>query len=334
VESFCDSGSLFDGRAGLGPEANAPSTLSGSCADGLAGVYHEDESLDWIKVSSVDGLPLAPGKLARVEARVWSFTGFSDEALDLYYATHPDDVQWIWFATVKPSGPGAQTLVAEYVLPPSGLQAIRGRFRYGGSPAPCGAGLYDDHDDLVFATSYTANALHDRKLKVPACAESGPYCDSGALLDGRATLGPEPNAPNTLAGACLDGTSGAYHVEPSVDGILVATPDGSALRSGGIARIEVRVWGSASWSAERVDLFTSTNPDATSPAWQHLASLSPGRAGSQVLFEDVPLAAGKMAIRAHISRPVDAADPPLACGTSQTADVIDDQDDLVFEVAP
>jgi leucyl aminopeptidase len=30
-------------------------------------------------------------------------------------------------------------------------QAIRGRFRYQGSAAPCGAGSFDDHDDLVFS---------------------------------------------------------------------------------------------------------------------------------------------------------------------------------------
>jgi hypothetical protein len=46
-------------------------------------------------------------------------------------------------------------------------------------------------------------------------------CDSGSLLDGRATLGPESNAPNTLGSSCADGKKGAYHVDSSVDAIVV-----------------------------------------------------------------------------------------------------------------
>jgi subtilisin family serine protease len=337
VESFCDPGMLLDGRGHLppSPEPNAPNTLLASCADGDEGVYHEDESLDWIKVSSVDGLPLAAGKRARVEARVWAYTGWSDDALDLFYATSPGQPHWIWFATVKPGGPGLQTLVAEYVLPPSGWQAVRGRFRYGGSVQPCGDGIYDDHDDIVFAAEYTPNASYDAALKVPACSGAAAYCDSGALLDGRGLLGPEPNAPNTLGATCADGTYGAYHVEPSVDGIVVATDDGSTLRAGKTARVEIRVFASASWEGERVDLFTSASPGSASPTWQHLTTLRPSRQGSQVLFAGVtPGAAGAHAIRAHLLRPVWWFEDAAACGTEQSVNVIDDQDDLVFEVAP
>ncbi|WP_242393559.1 Ig-like domain-containing protein [Anaeromyxobacter oryzisoli] len=165
-ESFCDTGALIDGR-GIPVEPNAPNTIHASCTDGDQGVYHQDESLDWLKVSSVDGLALTAGKRARVESRVWSYTGWSDDALDLFYTTTPDAPSWVWFATLKPSAPGAQLLTAEYVLPSGARQAIRGRFRYGGAVAACGTGtviepgtnkvietgLYDDHDDLVFAVA-------------------------------------------------------------------------------------------------------------------------------------------------------------------------------------
>src|SRR4051812_10237859 len=60
--SMCDSGTLLVGRAGLGPELHAPNTLRGSCADGSAGTFHVDESLDKLRVYTADGSNLAPGK--------------------------------------------------------------------------------------------------------------------------------------------------------------------------------------------------------------------------------------------------------------------------------
>ena len=104
---------------------------------------------------------------------MWAYTGWSDDALDLFYATTPDDPHWVWFATLQAPGPGAQVLTAEYVLPPSARQAVRGRFRSGGVAAPCGDGLYDDQDDVVFATDYTPNASYDTVLGVPSCVASG-----------------------------------------------------------------------------------------------------------------------------------------------------------------
>ncbi len=331
VESFCDPGTLLEGRGQF--EANDPNTIAGTCLDGAEGVHLQDESLEWMKVSSVDGLALAAGKRARVEARVWAYTGWSDDALDLFYTTTPGDLHWVWFATVRPAGPGLQTLVAEYVLPPSGWQAVRGRFRYGGSAQPCGNGIYDDQDDLVFAADYTPNASYDSTLKVPACSGTAPYCDSGVLLDGRASLGPEAHAPNTLGGTCADGTLGTYHVDPSIDGILVATDDGSTLRAGTSARVELRVFASAYWASERVDLFTSADPASPSPTWQYVTSVTPSRGGSQILFANVPLgAAGAHAIRAHLLR--GWFQEITVCGTEGGVSVVDDQDDLVLEVAP
>jgi hypothetical protein len=343
--SFCDSGALLDGRGPIIPgEPHDPNTLGTTCSDGAAGAYHVDESLDWLKVSSVDGLQLTAGKRARVEAQVWAYTGWSDDALDLFYATATGDPSWVHFAPVKPPGPGAHTLVAEYTLPPSASQAVRGRFRYGGpAGSPCGgaADLYDDVDDLVFKVDYTPNAAHDPKLGAPACTGTVAWCDSGDLVLGRGPLGPEPHDPNTVGSTCRDGISGQYHVDPSVDGLLVATPDGSALSAGRTARLEVRVYASARWAQERVELFTTSTPESRYPSWQHLTTVMPVREGSQVLYATVPLgAAGRHAIRAHLRDdafewwwPWYEAD---ACGTDDGVgvSVVDDQDDLVFEVAP
>jgi subtilisin family serine protease len=345
VASFCDSAALLDGRGTVWPEADAPNTLWsiymdgsvaswGACADGDDGVYHQDESLDWIRVSSVDGLPLEAGKRARVEAKVWSWLAWGDDALDLYYTSSPGHPHWIWFATLHPAGPGAEVLSAEYVIPPGGMQAVRGRYRFGGAEGPCGTGPYDDHDDVLFAVQYTPNAVYDATLKVPSCSGAGSYCDSGALLDGRDALGPEPHAPNTLKSTCVDGNVGVYHVEPSVDAIVVRTEDLSQLKAGQIARVELSVYASASFADERIDLFTCANPSAAPPVWTWAATVYPALEGAQVLLASIPVTAGTQAVRAHLLRDSGATPAPaVACGITDDPAVADDHDDLVFTAA-
>jgi leucyl aminopeptidase len=161
------------------------------------------------------------------------------------------------------------------------------------------------------------------------------WCDSGTLLDGRAALGPEANAPNTLGATCVDGTLGEYHVEPSVDAIMVRTEDLAPLTAGQAARVELTVYASASFAEERIDLFTSANPEAATPTWTYRGRVQPSREGSQVLTATIPVTGGAQAVRAHLLRgPLDVL--PVACGiTDDPADpddtlVVDDHDDLVF----
>ncbi|NMO16275.1 M20/M25/M40 family metallo-hydrolase [Pyxidicoccus fallax] len=152
ASSSCDSGLLLNGRGGVGPEINTPNTLRDSCLDGVSGAYHSDESNDRIKVSTVDGTPFAPGKTVRVEATVWAYSTTADK-LDLYYTGDATAATptWTYITTLSPPAKGAQTLSATYTLPAGAVQAVRARFRYNGSPAACGTGSYNDHDDLVFA---------------------------------------------------------------------------------------------------------------------------------------------------------------------------------------
>ena len=67
--SICDSGTLLNGRDTIsgGAEPNQPNTINNSCADGTNGSYHSDESIDAIKVSTLDGSNLAPGKTVRLK---------------------------------------------------------------------------------------------------------------------------------------------------------------------------------------------------------------------------------------------------------------------------
>ena len=49
-----------------------------------------------------------------------------------------------------------------------------------------------------------------------------------SLLQGRGTVGPEPNQPNTINDSCADGTSGTFHSDESNDRVKVSTVDGTS----------------------------------------------------------------------------------------------------------
>ncbi|HVE85548.1 MAG TPA: Ig-like domain-containing protein, partial [Myxococcales bacterium] len=151
----CDSGaSLVLGRAALGPEPSQPNTINNSCADGTSGTFHSDESVDQVTVTSVDGTTFAAGKQVRIDVKVWAYTSFSSDHLDLYYAADASAPSWTFIGTVNPTAGGAQTLSATYTLPSGGsLQAVRAAFRYTGAASACSTGAYDDRDDLIFAVN-------------------------------------------------------------------------------------------------------------------------------------------------------------------------------------
>lgn len=148
----CDTGTLVNGRASLGPEPNQSNTWKGSCIDGTAGVYHVDESIDRIRVFTADGTDMAPGKTVYVETTVWAYTGYTGDKLDIYFASDATAPVWTFLRTLTPSGSGTRTLTMSYTLPTGGShQAVRASFRYGGSASPCPSGSYNDRDDIVFA---------------------------------------------------------------------------------------------------------------------------------------------------------------------------------------
>ncbi len=149
----CDSDSALLGRGALGPEVHAPNTLGGSCADGSAGRFHVDESIDRLVISSVDGSVLKAGARAKIEATVWAYTGFVNDKVDLYSAADVSSPKWVLIGTLSPTVKNASTLSTTFTLPTGATQAIRARIRYKGTAGSCGTGTYDDHDDLVFAVA-------------------------------------------------------------------------------------------------------------------------------------------------------------------------------------
>ena len=298
VGTFCDSGALLVGRGTLGPEPNAPNTIAGACADGTSGTFHGNESLDRLRISSLDGTNLAPGRSARIEATVWAKSTSADY-LDLYLTTDATAATPVWTlltgVSLKPSATGLVVLSLDVTLPaPGGTEwAIRGIFRYSGIQSSCSSGIYDDQDDLVFVVgAYEPNAAYDTTLKAPKCDTPSPFCDSGTLLLGRATLGPESNAPNTIASTCADGTSGTFHVDESLDRLRISSLDGTNLAPGKSARIDAQLW-AYSTASDYLDLYLTTDATATPPVWTLLTgtSLKPAVTGQVVISQDVTLPA-------------------------------------------
>jgi subtilase family serine protease len=154
VGTSCDSGaSLLLGRDHIsgGAEPNQPNTINNSCADGTSGTFHSDESNDRIVVASTSGGSLTHGTSATVTATVWAYSGFTSDALDLYYAANANSPSWVFIKTIVPTKAGAQTLSTTFTLPTGALQAVRAQFRYLGRASSCTTGAYNDHDDLIFA---------------------------------------------------------------------------------------------------------------------------------------------------------------------------------------
>ncbi|WP_395845210.1 RCC1 domain-containing protein [Cystobacter fuscus] len=169
VVSGCDTVSLVTGRGGVGPERNAPNTLGSSCADDSSGGYRSDESIERVKLYTVDGAPLAPGKQVTLEVEVWAWSGYTSDALDLYAAADASHPVWTHLTTLVPAGAGAQTLKFNYLLPSGGsTQAVRAAFRYGSSAGSCSLGAYNDRDDLAFAVHVPAPTAAQLSTRIAA----------------------------------------------------------------------------------------------------------------------------------------------------------------------
>ncbi len=208
--SQCDTLHLTRGRGSSGPEQNAPNTLDG-CPDGSSGGgFHTVESIDRIRLYSVDGKPLAAGKRARITVNVWAYNrGYAVDALDLYYAADATQPEWTFITTVylpyELPYPAAQTLSAEYTLPPGSLQAVRANFRVLGSRSPCSTGVFDDRDDLVFSvdsapptaeiTSPTSGATVSGTVRITASASDNAGVTSVEFYDGFTKIGTSTSPP-------------------------------------------------------------------------------------------------------------------------------------------
>lgn len=181
---------------------------------------------------------------------------------------------------------------------------------------------YVDTSNSTFTItgSSSTGASYDAALRSPKCATVAAVCDSGTLLTGRGSVGPELNAPNTIANSCQDGNSGAYQSDESVERIVVTGQDGS-LTVGHAAKFEVTIW--AYGAGDHLDLYYA--PNAASPVWSYLGSADIQQGGEQTWNLTYVLPDGNLqAFRAHLRWQGDVS--------SCSAGSYDDHYDLVFAV--
>ncbi len=133
-------------------------------------------------------------------------------------------------------------------------------------------------------------AVYDVRLGAPVCAH-GSSCDSRSLLDGRGSLGPGRNQPDTLD-SCTDGDSGTYHSDESNDRIVVTNLSGQGFKEGDTVEIAATVWAWFTGSSDSADFYYAA--DAENPSWTYVGSVVPSAGGAQRLTQQYVLPAGSL----------------------------------------
>lgn len=184
------------------------------------------------------------------------------------------------------------------------------------------AGNIGTSSEVVVTVNNPGVAVYDPAYKAPRCATAGSFCDTNALVMGRAALGPEPNTPNTLGGTCADGSSGAFHSDESLDRVRIENPSGSPLSAGATVNVVATAY-VYSASSNLLDVFHAA--DAANPAWTLVATVTPAGSGLRTMTVPLTLAASStQAVRVQFRYGGSAV--PCSSGG------YNDRDDVVFAV--
>lgn len=168
-------------------------------------------------------------------------------------------------------------------------------------------------------------ATYNTTYKTPACPAGGKSCDTGAtLVNGRGTMtsGNELNRPNTINATCVDGNSGTYHSDESLDRVKIATNDGTALAQGKAVTVTFTAYCYS--STDKLDVYYTTN--VATPSWVLVGTQSCTVAGVKAFTATYTLPSGSttQAVRGNLRFSTTAG--------SCTTGGYDDRDDLVFGV--
>ncbi|WP_224244182.1 Ig-like domain-containing protein [Hyalangium gracile] len=149
--SSCDTGTLVNGRGPLGPEANAPNTLFSTCADGSAGLYHVNPSVDRVRIYTENGAGFTTFKWVIVEATIWASANYANEWFAVHLAADAYAPQWTHIVSMHPTQAGAQVLSRRFLLHEgTELRALRVSLRGATAAGTCTADSSADRDDIVF----------------------------------------------------------------------------------------------------------------------------------------------------------------------------------------
>jgi hypothetical protein len=179
-------------------------------------------------------------------------------------------------------------------------------------------------------------ASFDNILGAPRCESTAVSCSSGDLLNGRARLngGAEPNnGQNTLGpDMCIDGSAGEYHIDQSLDKIVIRSSTSEFLAEGSQATITATVYPVSSedgtLSYDYADFYYAS--DASNPMWTYIGTESPNPAikSAQNLHMTYTLPKGTtQAVRVNF-RFLGSRGANKGCSGGP----YDDTDDIVFAV--
>lgn len=174
----------------------------------------------------------------------------------------------------------------------------------------------------------TVTASYDGGLGAPKCIAVGSACTSGALLNSRASINgaSEPNQPNTIDG-CIDGASGTYHSDESIDMVTVKSANGGSLEANGAAIVEAKVYAWNTGSSDWADFYYNSG-DENTPVWEVIAENVPaGGGGERTISSPVFILPDSSVQSVRVNFRYGGTAKPCSTGT------YDDVDDLVFNVA-
>ena len=276
---YSNSSAFYDVASGTNGTCGTPYLCNGQTGyDGPTGLGTPNGTA--IAAGCGSGAPSPPAWATATD-------GTYGDKVRLYWGTRCGATSYQVFRNSSNSTSGATQIATPSGPPYDDTSASAGVVYYYFVKACNGAGCSDfSPSDPGYRTQ--ANAAYDATLLVPKCGTPSPFCDSGNLLVGRAALGPESHAPNTIANSCNDGTSGTFHVNESLDRLQISSLDGTNLAPGKSARIDATVW-AYSTSRDYLDLYLAT--DATAPAWSLLTatSLKPSATGQVVISQSITL---------------------------------------------
>ncbi len=127
----------------------------------------------------------------------------------------------------------------------------------------------------------------------PICKRHGSSCDSLLLLDGRGkNLGPEHNQPNIRGNDCIDGGSGTYHQDESLDKIFIRSVDNNDMTEGSLVEVIATVWAWNNGDTDSADFYYAS--DALNPKWFYIDTVPAGGGGARELKVQYTLPEGDL----------------------------------------
>ena len=172
-------------------------------------------------------------------------------------------------------------------------------------------------------------AIYDSLLGAPKCGAISSACESGSLLNGRGTLSNGIlNRPNTIDG-CIDGNDGSYHMDESIDKIIISSIDGKDFTVNTLVQIDATIYAWDTGFYDYADFYYSAN--ASNPStWVYITTKQPASGGLQTLSAQysLPGSSSIQAVRV-IFRYLESGSSASKCPGGP----YDDVDDLVFAVS-